>query len=131
MPTKSELLDEYCKIHDDLNKLRDRIELVKQETQIKLYFCKNNREKNEVLLYHKKQLNNIKNNKKIKENYKLLKNKQDQIKIILIDDNKNYPLSKTQNLNKNIFEKNNKHKIITKEISGLLCKYKKYSSESS
>ncbi|ARF09253.1 hypothetical protein Catovirus_2_202 [Catovirus CTV1] len=100
MSNKADLLDEYCRIHDQINKLRDRVELLKQETKIKLYYCKSNRKKQKVMNLYKKYLSEIKNDSKLKENYKSLKYRQDQIRKILVDDNNDH--KKSKNLGKNI-----------------------------
>lgn len=132
MPTKAELLDEYCNIHDDLNKLRDKIELLKQEARIKFSFCRTDREKKKILDHYKKQLNCIKNDTKLKETYKSLKYKQDEIKKILIDDNKIYYITSYKfNNYKNIFNEKNKDKYLAKYIGSLLNKYKKFSTDNS
>lgn len=87
---KKDLLDEYCQIHDYINKLNDKIEFIKYETKIKIYFTNSKVEKDKILNNFKKQIDSIKNNQILRNKYRKLKKRQEDIKKILLNnDNTN------------------------------------------
>lgn len=85
---KSKLLEDYCKIYEELNNMRNRVENLQNETKSLLSICKASDEKAKIIADFKQRLDNIRNDKNLKDRYKQLRIKQDIIKNKLINDEK-------------------------------------------
>ncbi len=149
MPTKIELLDEYCQIYDDINKLKFKFESIKQELRNNISLSKTEKEKEKYINIYKKQLFCIKNNIYLKKIYKNLISRQNEIKKILVDNNKVYNITKykirdmidfdkaypifNNNINLDINTNLNSYKKddLTSSINSLLDKYKLLSNNNS
>lgn len=112
MENIKDLLDEYCELNNKINILKNKINDLKKETHIKLSLAVTENDKTKILENFKKEINDFKNNKVIKEEYKNLKEKKDKIYYKLIN------LSSKSKINID-----NSNLNIKNEINSLINKY--------
>jgi hypothetical protein len=108
MKNRNEILDEYCIIYEKLIKLNERIEKLKTDTHDKLAKVTSDDNKRIILDDFKKQVNLIKNDKKLKTKYTIMIKRFHQLRKILVSDSEN-------NLITDISDSELEHSIIKNE----------------
>jgi hypothetical protein len=120
---KSLLLDQYCEIHDEINKMKNTINNIKYETKVKLQYSRSEKEKDNIMNSFREGIDKIRKDIKFKKKYSDYKFKQLEIKQILTFEN--IDTDTNISIMSNNFDMNNYCcDFINKNLYELLNKYK-------
>ena len=121
MESKQDLLNEYCEITRELEKIRNKVAVLRDFTGEQMTNAKSEKEKDIIFLRFKKELKKIEQDPNMKKKYKTLKKNQIEIrnKILQFDEEIKSPINNNKSSN-----------ILNNKLSSLINKYKGDNTES-